>query len=149
MKITFKVGIDDLVWEDVLGIFTNKKKEINPEKSQLACDNIKTAFTNSYVVLSAWIGDEMVGFCRALSDGIRQSVIYDLNVMKSFRNKGIGKQLMTKVVGLLPNGPIILYAIPGKEGFYQDIGFKKLQTGMAMFPDMEKRVSQGFIGNEI
>ena len=149
MDLTLKKGTEDLIWEDVLKIFSNKQDIMKSEKTELACNKIKTAFLNSYVVLSAWFGNEMVGFCRALSDGVRQSVIYDLNVKENHRNKGIGKTLMTNIVDNLPNGPIILYAIPGKEIYYQNLGFKKLLTGMALFPDVDNRKSLGFIGDEI
>ena len=149
MELTFKVGTENLVWEDVLKVFTNKKELSKSEKTDQACEKIRKAFSNSYLVLSAWKGNEMLGFCRALSNGIRQSVIYDLNVMESYRNRGIGKQLLTRIIADLPVGPVILYAIPGKESYYGKMGFKKLLTGMALFPDVESRISQGFIGNEM
>ena len=149
MDLVFKIGIEDLIWEDVLKLLDNKVKLEKSEKTDRACEKVKNAFSNSYLVLSAWIGNEMIGICRSLSDGVRQSVIYDLNVIQTYQNKGIGTELITKMVKSLPNGPIILYAVPGKEQYYQNRGFKKLLTGMALFPDEEKRASQGFIAKEI
>ena len=148
MELTIKYGTEGLDWGEILRILDNKKEIIKSEKTIRACDKVRAAFSNSYVVASAWVDNEMVGFCRALSDGVRQSVIYDLNVVESYRNRGIGKRLMNEIVALLPTGPIILYSVPGKESYYQSIGFKKLLTGMAMFPDVDKRAVLGFISND-
>lgn len=149
MDLVFKIGTKDLLWEDVLKLLDNISVLEKSEKTNRACEKVKNAFSNSYLVLSAWIDNEMVGICRSLSDGVRQSVIYDLNVIEKYRNQGIGRELIAKMVKSLPNGPIILYAVPGKEQYYQNRGFKKLLTGMALFPDEDKRISQGFIEKEI
>jgi hypothetical protein len=90
MAIDFKYGTDILIWEDVLKLLENKKEIIKSEKSTKACFKIKKAFQNSFKVVSAWNNRELVGICRALSDGVKQSVIYDLNVSEEHQNKGIG-----------------------------------------------------------
>jgi aralkylamine N-acetyltransferase len=145
MNTVIKVGTDELNWVEVLKLLDNKKEIIKTRKSLEVCQKVQTAFENSYIVISVWIGQNMVGICRALSDGIKQSIIYDLNVSVEYQNNGLGQKLMEALIKELPNGPIVLYATPGKEKYYKRFGFRKLLTGMALFPDQVNRVEQGFI----
>jgi hypothetical protein len=38
----------------------------------------------------------------------------------------------------------ILYASPGKEEFYQTLGFSKMKTGMALFLKAQQMKERGF-----
>ena len=40
---------------------------------------------------------------------------------------------------------IILYAVPGKEPFYQRLGFKRMTTAMAIFEDEVGALKDGYI----
>jgi hypothetical protein len=40
---------------------------------------------------------------------------------------------------------IILYANPGKEGFYKELGFKGMRTAMAIFRNKEQAVKVGLV----
>lgn len=145
-NIVIKFGTDKLDWEKVLnlieGVSSEKEKT---EKYFKACERVSKAFQNSYLVCSATEEGKLVGICRSLSDGVRQSVIYDLNVSRPYRNQGIGTKLIETIISKLPDGPIILYAMPGKEKYYQKFGFRSLITGMAKFPDADSRKIKGFI----
>ena len=44
MELTFKVGTENLVWEDVLKVFTNIKELKKSEKTAQACENQKGIF---------------------------------------------------------------------------------------------------------
>jgi aralkylamine N-acetyltransferase len=145
MNPVIKVGTDELNWLEVLKLLDNKKEILKTKKSIEACQKVQTAFENSYIVISVWVDQNMVGIVRALSDGIKQSIIYDLNVSVEYQNNGLGQKLMEALIEELPNGPIVLYSIPGKEKYYKRFGFQILLTGMALFPDPENRVEQGFI----
>ena len=41
------------------------------------------------------------------------------------------------------------YANPGKEGFYRKLGFKPMRTAMAIFPDQDRAIWEGFGGRRI
>jgi len=41
---------------------------------------------------------------------------------------------------------IILYSVPGKEGFYRKLGFLRLLTAMAIFQDRETAIKRGHLG---
>lgn len=146
MNCELKYGTDHLNWEDVLDLLENRPKDkAKTEKYYTACDKVKEAFENSYLVCSILVENRFVGVCRALSDGVRQSVVYDLNVAPFYRNKGLGESLLRALLKRLPEGPVILFAVPGKEAYYEKFGFHRLVTGMGKFPDVEKRKKSGFI----
>ncbi len=41
-------------------------------------DDLKKCLANSDVIVSLWVGDEIVGFGRALTDGIYRGVLWDI-----------------------------------------------------------------------
>ena len=47
----------------------------------------------------------------------------------------------------LPTDPgvVLMYAVPGKEGFYEKLGFYLLKTGMGHFTNPEDCRRQGYI----
>lgn len=103
------------------------------------------AFENSYAVVFVFDGNEMIGFGRALSDGAYQAAIYDVAVLPVYQGKGLGKLIVEKLIERCPDCNYILYALPGKELFYQKMNFSKMKTGMALFRDAERKRERGFI----
>jgi spermidine synthase len=70
---------------------------------------------------------EIVGMGRAISDGVSDSYIQDVVVMKKYRGQGIGVKIMDAIVEYLQNKNvrwIALIAEPGAVSFYERYGFK-------------------------
>jgi len=88
--------------------------------------------------------ETLVGFGRALSDGEYQAAIYDVAVHPAAQGNGIGKLIIQSILKRIPNCNVILYASPGKEGFYQKLGFRKMKTGMALFKNSTGMATKGF-----
>lgn len=105
----------------------------------------RKSFQNSKIVIFIFDNNNLIGFGRAISDGVRQASIYDVAVLPEYQGKGIGKLILENIISKLPSCNFILYASPGKEGFYESIGFGKLSTGMGLFYDMEIMKNRGFI----
>jgi hypothetical protein len=42
---------------------------------------------------------------------------------------------------------IILYAAPGKEPFYRKLGFKRMNTAMAIFENQDGALERGYIND--
>jgi hypothetical protein len=55
-----------------------------------------------------------------------------------------GRMIMKNILSKLKYCNVILYASPGKEGFYQKFGFRKMKTGMAQFIKSESMQERGF-----
>ena len=104
----------------------------------------KKAFEASYTVVFVYHAGRLIGFGRAISDGVCQAAIYDCAVLPEFQGKGIGKTIVNKILSDLSHCNTILYAAPGKEGFYQALGFRKMKTGMAYFKKSESMRERGF-----
>jgi len=104
----------------------------------------RKAFEASHTNVFVYHADRLIGFGRAISDGAYQAAIYDCAVLPDFQGKGIGKMIMNKILSQLSHCNIILYATPGKEGFYQTLGFRKMKTGMAHFKKSESMRERGF-----
>lgn len=105
----------------------------------------RTAFENSYAVVFAYDGVRMIGFGRAVSDGAYQAALYDIAVTTEYQQKGIGAAIVGDILERLPAAcNIILYAMPGREGFYGKRGFRRMKTAMARFVRAELMQEKGF-----
>lgn len=102
-------------------------------------------FKNSHTVVFVFDRDKLVGFGRAISDGIRQAAIYDVAVAPEYQGKNVGRTIINGILKCIPQCNFILYASPGKEGFYEKLNFRKMKTGMALFRSTEKMQIKGFI----
>jgi ribosomal protein S18 acetylase RimI-like enzyme len=104
----------------------------------------RRAFEASHTTVFVYHADQLIGFGRAISDGAYQAAIYDCAVLPEFQRKGIGTTIMKNILPRVSHCNIILYAMPGKEGFYQAHGFRKMKTGMAHFKKDVAMRERGF-----
>jgi len=104
----------------------------------------REAFEASHTTVFAYRDGQLIGFGRAISDGVYQGAVYDVAVVPEFQGKGIGTLLLKAILGRLEGCNVILYASPGKEGFYRQFGFDKMKTGMARFTNPERMKARGF-----
>ena len=104
----------------------------------------RKAFTASASVVFVYDDGQLIGFGRAISDGLIQAAIYDIAILPSYQRLGIGKQIIGKIVSSLPGCSFILYASPGKEPFYEKLKFRRMKTGMALFVKADIMTSRGF-----
>ena len=85
---------------------------------------IAKALQNSYCCFGAYCNDEMVGFFRALSDGVSDAYLLDLFVDPKFRGRGIGEKLCREIVEKLKADGIewiTCISTPEGEGVYKKI----------------------------
>lgn len=104
----------------------------------------KRAFEASHTTVFVYHADQLIGFGRAISDGAYQAAVYDCAVLPEFQGQGIGTKIMNAILSRLAQCNVILYASPGKEGFYQKHGFRKMKTGMAYFKKSVAMRERGF-----
>lgn len=108
-------------------------------------DRMRRAWENSQHACLAWAGSRLAGLGRAISDGEYQAVIYDVAVLPEFQGQGLGRRIMEALLAELPMDTVLLYAAPGKQGFYDKFGFEPLLTGMARFLRRERMRALGYI----
>ena len=104
----------------------------------------RRAFEASHTTVFVYSDGRLIGFGRAISDDVYQAAVYDCAVLPEFQGKGIGRTIMTHILARISHCNIILYASPGKEGFYQTLGFRKMKTGMAHFKKDAVMRARGF-----
>ena len=95
---------------------------------------IRTVFNASTHNVFAVTEGRIIGFARALSDGVFNAAIYDVVVHKDHHGKGIARLLLENLLDELKNVSCIhLISTTGNTTFYEKFGFKKLTTGMAIY----------------
>ena len=104
----------------------------------------KKSFENSQVTVFIHREDQLIGFGRAISNGVFQAAIYDVAVIPEYQDQGIGLIIIKTIIDKFSSCNFILYAAPGKEGFYEKLGFRKMKTGMAFFQKAERMKERGF-----
>lgn len=139
MNIKIQTNCLNINWYEVRNIL----KTVG--MSYVDSDIHKKSFENSYTVVFIFDNENLIGFGRAISDGVRQSAIYDVATLPEYQGKGIGGLIIETIIKNTPTCNFILYASPGKEGFYESLGFRRLKTGMGLFIDMEGMKSKNFI----
>lgn len=93
---------------------------------QLDEDRLYEAIQHSWCAVSAFHDDLLVGFGRAISDGVLHAMIVDLIVHPNYQGQGIGSRILNEFVEqcrLSGVRDIQLFCAKGKAGFYEKNGF--------------------------
>ena len=76
-----------------------------------------------------------IGMGRVISDGVSDGYIQDLVVLPVYRKSGIGREMISALVGQCVQSGITwiaLIAEPDTEEFYQPLGFKPMERHIPM-----------------
>ncbi len=103
----------------------------------------KNAFENSHTAVFIYHGNQLIGFGRAISDGVYEAAVYDVAVIPEFQRKGFGTTIIKNILDRVSPCNVILYSAPGKEAFYKKLGLRKMKTGMALFRKAEEMREKG------
>ena len=139
MEITYSTSCSGIEWQRVRQILGTVGM------GHHSAARHQKAFEASHTTIFARCGDQLIGFGRALSDGQYQAAIYDCAVLPEYQGRGIGSEIIRRLMTQLDHCNIILYATPGREGFYRQHGFARMKTGMALFLEMDTKREHGFI----
>ncbi|MBS4172949.1 GNAT family N-acetyltransferase [Bacillus sp. FJAT-49736] len=128
MKLIIQEDIKNVNWEDMQKVY------LSVGWVKHSPDVIEKIFMNSNVAVIVKSEEQIVGFGRAITDGVFNAAIYDVVVHKDFQGKGIAKQILTALLKKLEGISCIhLISTTGNELFYRKMGFKHLKTGMAIY----------------
>jgi len=138
MELEIKLDCADVNWQFV----AETLKRVGMAYAAPAAH--RKSFESSQVVVFIRQEGQLIDFGRAISDGVFQAAIYDVAILPEYQARGIGTIIIKTIMDKLSDCNFILYAAPGKEGFYQTLGFRKMKTGMALFRKAEHMKERGF-----
>ncbi len=78
----------------------------------------------------AWEEGRVVGFARALCDGVSNGYLSMVAVAEERRGQGIGRELVRHLMGDAPEITWVLRAGHGSEGFWRKMGFAVSEVAM-------------------
>lgn len=138
MELDIQLDCADVNWQFVVETL----KRVGMAYAEPAAH--RKSFENSQIAVFIRREGQLIGFGRAISDGVFQAAIYDVAVVPEYQAKGIGTIIIKTITDKLSDCNFILYAAPGKEGFYQKLGFRKMKTGLALFRQARRMQERGF-----
>lgn len=138
MNLAWRIDQSGISWKALSHLY-----KIAPLGDKPAA-GLEVVFSNSRYKCFIFDGSILIGAGRALADGLDCSYICDIAVHPEYQGAGLGKQIVQYLIDQSKgHKKIILYANPGKEGFYAKLGFKKMNTAMAIFENEEEMIQNG------
>ena len=91
-------------------------------------NDLKKCLANSDVVISIWVDKNIVGFGRALSDGVYRGVLWDVVIDQNHQGKGYGKLIVQNLLNSkkIKNTKKIYLMTTNQKQFYSQIDFKEV-----------------------
>jgi GNAT superfamily N-acetyltransferase len=143
MTVTWTDALDTVDWNELSDLYRKAPLGIK------SAERLRTVFTNSMFRRFGYDEGVLVAAGRALADGLDCSYICDVAILPSHQGRGLGDALIAQLVELSRgHAKIILYSVPGREGFYARYGFRRMTTAMAVFQDQDKAAAQGYLAQE-
>ena len=143
MKLYWCYDQSKVDWDDLSNLYKIAPLGNKPP------EKLKIVFKNSMFKCFVYDNEVLIGVGRALADGLDCSYICDIAIHPEYQGKGLGKQIVLSLIKHSEgHKKIILYANPGKEGFYSKLGFKKMNTAMAIFENEVAMINNGILSEK-
>jgi ribosomal protein S18 acetylase RimI-like enzyme len=87
----------------------------------------------SFLHISCYDGERLVGYADSVSNGLTDAYIQDVMVHPDYQGKGIGTELMKRMIARLKERKIYMisciYGEPELSSFYKRFGFTEMLCG--------------------
>ena len=92
--------------------------------------DLKNCLSKSDVIITLWIDEKIVGFGRALSDGIFRSVLWDIVIDQNYHGKGYGKVIVNALLEskTIKKSKKIYLMTTNKKDFYAQLNFEEVNS---------------------
>ena len=93
-------------------------------------NDLKKCLANSDVVISLWVDKEIVGFGRALTDGVYRGVLWDIVIDQKYQSKGYGTLIVKKLLSSkkIRNTKKLYLMTTNQKSFYAKYNFKEVNS---------------------
>ncbi|KAB2911091.1 MAG: GNAT family N-acetyltransferase [Hyphomicrobiaceae bacterium] len=140
MSIQWTESIEDLDWGELAALY--RAAPLGDKKP----DDLKLVFANSMFLCFAFEHRKLVAAGRVIADGRDCAYLCDIAVLPSHQGRGLGKSVVSRLLDRSKrHRKIILYAVPGREGLYRKLGFRRMRTAMAIFEDQDDAYARGYL----
>ena len=98
-------------------------------------DLVRKMFSGTFAVSAAYCNGKLIGFMRALSDGVSDAYLLDLIVTERFRKHGVGGCIVKNLTAYLESCGVdwcCCIGVPGTEGFYSRNGGEVMKDYVPM-----------------
>ena len=86
-----------------------------------------------YPAVGVWVGDELIGFARAVTDSRFRANIEDVLVLKEYREQGIGTRIVNLMMEYLKDIDVVtLFCQRKLVAYYESLGFKEFTRQAVM-----------------
>jgi GNAT superfamily N-acetyltransferase len=143
MSLGWTDALDEIDWQELSALM--RAAPLGDKDPAL----LRTAFTNSLYRCFVFDAGRLVGTGRVIGDGVDAAYLCDVAILPSNQGQGLGQAIVGRLVEQARgHRKIILYAVPGKEGFYARFGFRRMTTAMAIFDDPALAAARAYIAAE-
>ena len=90
--------------------------------------DLQKCLANSDVIVSLWVGNEIVGFGRALTDGIYRGVLWDIVIDQNHQGKGFGTLVVKNLLSAkkIKKTKKLYLMTTNKKLFYSQFDFEEV-----------------------
>lgn len=93
-------------------------------------DEYRRSAEGSFRSVFAYLGDEVVGNARMLSDGVCNAYVVDVWTRSDLRRRGVGRRMMEILLESADGQHVYLFT-DDMQPFYAALGFEPQPTGMS------------------
>jgi GNAT superfamily N-acetyltransferase len=143
MALIWSDRLDDIDWDELSALY--RAAPLGNKNAK----GLQTSFGNSLYRCFVREDGRLVGAGRALADGVDCAYLCDIALLPGHQGRGLGREIVARLVERARgHRKIILYAVPGKEGFYRQAGFRRMTTAMAIFEDQAGAFERGYLTDD-
>ena len=95
-----------------------------------AIDDLKKCLSNSDVIVSLWVGNEIVGFGRGLTDGVYRGVLWDIVIDQNHQGRGFGSLIVEHLLSSkkIKSTKKLYLMTTNKKMFYSQFNLKEVTS---------------------
>ena len=88
-------------------------------------EDVRTALSVAPMHAGAWEDGRLVGFARAVTDGVYRGFIEDVVIDEAVRGRGVGRELVGALLAALDHLEVVALDCPPRlVGFYEGVGLR-------------------------